>query len=184
MDHQLAKLRASDGSWNEFEADWKAQCETFGEDFSQYAIGSIPVLKEVAADDRDDVGIYALRSEEGGFAAVAQVNSTLLPGYDGKVLRVRHMLLSPTLDYGELLLETYSSVLSRMFAQTVNLAFRSMPAEHVKFHLRSPADRQFFSTVLETLKEFDIFSSVAMRGSWLYLSLKFGSAPTEKGAGE
>ncbi len=172
MDHQLEELRVEDGSWGDFEADWRNQCAAFQEEFEQYAVGSIPVLQSVAGEPRDDCGVFALKAEDGSFAAVAQVNSTNLPGYTEKVLRVRHLLMSPTHDFGDPSVEDYGKVLARMFTRTVNLAYSRMPSLHVKFHLRSPADQQFFYGVIDALKEFEIFTSVAMRGAWLYLSLK------------
>lgn len=172
MDHNLVRLRQDDGSWGNFEADWRAQCEGFGEDYDQFALGSLPVLRELAGETRDDAGVFGLSGEDGTFAAVAQANSTLLPGYTGKVLRVRHMLMSPTLDFGELSVQEYAVIMSRLFTRAVGLAFKSMPSAHVKFHLRSPTDRHIFSSAIETMREFEIFASVAMRGAWLYLTLK------------
>ena len=181
MDQKLEKLRISDGSWKAFEDDWRSQCSAFGEDFDQYAIGSLPVLIDAAGQENADLAVMSLKAEDGSYAAVAQVNTALLPGYDGKVLRVRHMLLSPNHDFGELDLVDYSKILSRMFSRTVNLAFNEMPASHVKFHLRSPGDRQFFSSSLDVLKEFDLFTSVAMRGAWLYLTLNTALKASAKG---
>lgn len=181
MDHHLEKLLVSTGTWGLFEADWRAQCGAFGEDFDQYAIGSLPVLREMAEQSNPEVAVVALRADDGSYAAVAQVNSTHLPGYEGKVLRVRHMLLSPTFDFGELSIEDYAGVLSRMFSRTVSLAFSDMPSQHVKFHLRSPADRQFFSNALTALKDFELFNSVAMRGAWLYLTLNTAHVMSAKG---
>lgn len=171
VDHQLERLKASDGTWAAFEDDWRAQCVTFGEDFEQYAAGSISVLKAMSAETKKDLGVFALRGDNGDYAAIAQVNSAMLPGYSGKVLRVCHMLLSPTMDFGELSMDDYANVMGRMFSRTVFLAAREMPSEHVKFHMRSPADRQFFGAVLSMLKDLEIFTGVAMRGAWLYLSL-------------
>lgn len=91
------------------------------------------------------------------------------------------MLLSPTLDYGELPIEAYAWVMSRMFSRTVYLAIKDMPSEHVKFHMRSPADRQFFQSALSTLKDLEIFSNVAMRGAWLYLTLNKSPNVDENG---
>lgn len=181
MEYHLEKLLISTGTWDLFESDWRAQCSTFGEDFDQYAIGSIPVLREMAAQSSADLAVVGLRAENGSYAAVAQVNTAYLPGYDGKVLRVRHMLMSPTHDFGELTIEDYATVLSRMFSRTVSLTFSEMPASHVKFHLRSPGDRQFFSSALTALKDFEFFTNVAMRGSWLYLTLNTAPKSGAKG---
>ena len=114
--------------------------------------------------------MFALKRDDGTFDAVCQANATFLPGYKGKVLRVRHMLLSPHFDFGEYPIEQYVQVLSRMFARTVHLAKSDLPSEHVKFHLRSPADRQFFEATLDAFTDTNLFDAVAIRGSWLYLT--------------
>jgi hypothetical protein len=172
MEHTLEKITAEDGSWAALAEQWGQQCADFGEDLDGYALDAIPVLKELAEAPKPDAGVYALRREDGTFDAVAQVNSAFLPGYTGKVLRVRHLLLSPHFDFGEYPIEDYVIVLSRMFARTVALARNEPRSEHVKFHLRSPADRQFFEATISLFEESEVFETVAMRGSWLYLTLK------------
>lgn len=184
MDHHLERLLDADGTWPEFERDWQSQCENFGEDFSQYAVGSLPVLRDIASKDDRDSSVYGLRAEDGSFASVVMVNRTLLPNYTGQVLRVRHLLMSPSHDFGEHTIDDYAAILSRTFSRTVHLAFTTMPARHVKFHLRSPADRQFFSSALTALSDFDMFSDVAMRGSWLYLSLNTAGLSVVSGESE
>jgi len=176
MEHELKRLKAADGSWAAFEADWSAQCVAFDEDFGQFAQATIGVLRDLAEQTpapkaAATFGLW--NSETGAFDAVAQLNSTLIPGHDGKVLRIRHLLLSPYFDFGDYPIETYSTVLSRMFAHTASLSVAgTFASRHIKFHLRSPADRQFFAGFVEPMAQLGIFSKVVMRGAWLYLSLK------------
>lgn len=49
---------------------------------------------------------------------------------------------------------------------------------------RFRADRQFFSSALTALSDFDMFSDVAMRGSWLYLSLNTAGLSVVSGESE
>jgi len=99
-------------------------------------------------------------------------NSVHIPGYQEKVLRVRHLLLSPYFDFGDYGIEAYSKVLSRMVARTIALAMHDMPSPHVKFHLRSPGDREFFAVAAEVFRDADNFYDVAIRGAWLHMSIR------------
>lgn len=184
MDGSLERLLVADGSWNDFEADWRDQCENFGEDFDQYAIGSLPVLKSLAADQSDDTRVMALKSGDGSFSSVLMLNRAVLPGYAGHVLRVRHMLLSPSFDFGEHDIEQYASVLSATFSRAVGLAFVGMPAKHVKFHMRSPTEYKIFSNALTVLSGVKAFTDVAIRGAWLYLSLNTAGLSVVSGESE
>lgn len=166
----LVQVREADGSWAELKDRWQGECEQFGEDFEQYAITAWPVLDELANADKADAGVFALKCDEGKFHAVCQANSTHLPGYTGKVLRIRHLLMAPYYDFGDYSIEEYSAVLAKMFARTIVLSIDRLPSRHIKFHLRSPSDRTIFSIVGERLDGSDIFSSVEVKGAWLYMT--------------
>ena len=170
MKHDLVKLNESDGSWDVFCTQWRDSCTSYGEDFETYARDAMPVLIDLVRQPKEGAGVYALRSEQGSFDAACQANSTYLPGYTGKVLRVRHLLMSPHFDFGDYPIEDYSRVLARMFSRTIELAKSDLPSEHIKFHLRSPADRQFFEAMTEALQAGGM-SNVALKGAWLYLTL-------------
>lgn len=170
--HQFLRLLGSDGTWDRFEANWRAQCENFSEDFEQFSPSSLEVLRAEALSPTKDTGIYALLSEGGNFDAVVMGNSVYIPGYQEKVLRIRHLLLSPFFDFGDYGIETYSKVLSRMVARTISLAMGDMPSPHIKFHLRSPGDREFFAVAAEVFQNLDDFYDVAIRGAWLHMSIR------------
>lgn len=170
MNHELVRLVEANGSWQRFLDQWRDRCASFGEDFESYARDAMPVLAELAQNPKENAGVYSLLSDQGEYDAVCQANSTYLPGIIGKVLRVRHLLMSPYFDFGEYPIEDYSRVLARMFARTVDLAKNGLPSQHVKFHLRSPADRQFFEAMGEVLQAGGL-SNVALKGAWLYLTL-------------
>lgn len=168
---ELVRLCVADGSWVVFRDQWVAECAKFEEGFEDYATASIPVLEALAAENPVNAGVYALRYEDGQFHAVLQANSTLLPGYGmDRVLRIRHLLVSPRYDFGDMPIEDYSRVLTRTFARVVALSVHEMPSPHIKMHLRSPADVQFFREVGSFLGDMGIFTSVQMRGAWLYLT--------------
>ena len=100
-------LSASDGSWDRFKADWERQCEEVGDTFDEYAADSIPVLTGIIDGSSSSVGggsvtrVGALWDEETQrYYACCMLNSARLPGTVGKTLRVRHVLVSPLLDYG------------------------------------------------------------------------------------
>jgi len=86
------------------------------------------------------------------------------------------MLLSPNFDFGEYAMGDYSRVLARMVVRTIALAVGELPSRHVKFHLRSPADREFFAASAEGISASDAFYDVAIKGSWLHMSLRIGEA--------
>lgn len=165
----LTRLSGADGSWARFKDDWRAQCANYGEDFDLYASGAFTVLDDLAANPEPRSGIFAL-VRNGKFAAVCQANVTPLPGYDGPVLRIRMMLLSPDYDFGEISVDEYAIVLIDMFSGVMELSHTDMPARHVKFHLRSPADRQFFAALGRHLDASPALESVQMRGGWLYVT--------------
>ena len=177
----MAQLTTADGSWAAMSDQWGQQCADFEEDFGGYALDALPVLRDLAAKPTPAAGVFALRRGGQEFEALCQANSTFLPGYTGKVLRVRHMLLAPRFDFGEYPIEDYVSVLSAMFARSVYLAKSALPSDHIKFHLRSPADRQFFEAGLGIIQEHSEFDSVKIRGAWLYMTWNRAaqSAPQE-----
>lgn len=104
--------------------------------------------------------------------AVCQLNVAFIKGYDNKVLRLRHLLLSPKYDFSDdITVDDYVNILSEIFAGTIHCATDELPAKHVKLHLQSPADRQFFKEIEQHLNKSTTFSSVKMHGAWLYIDL-------------
>jgi len=102
--------------------------------------------------------------------AVCQVNRALLPGYDGMVLRVRHLVLSPQLDFGDRDIADYGRILQELLQGILALSETDMPAPYIKLHFRSPADRQFFANLRTTLQRHGVFNEIEMRGAWLYIT--------------
>ena len=173
LTYQFVRLLSSDGSWGIFEEDWKSQCADYGEDFEQYASASLPVLKEQATNPTPGVSVYALEREGSGFDSVVQATAAFIPGYSERVLRVRHMLMSPHFDFGDYGVDDYAKVLVRTFLSAAELAESGeQSSRHIKFHLRSPAEREFFTAMLVPLGKAERFTDVAIKGAWLHMTLK------------
>ena len=163
--------RISKDYWAKLVLDWEAECAEFGENFDDYAVASLPVLRELAcAPPRRDAAVFGSVSSE-KLDVVCQANSSYLPGYTGKVLRIRHIVLSPRHDYSEeFTLDDYCSTLVGVFSGALDLADGEMMSDHVKFHLKSPAERAFGKAFTDVLKDHKAFTDVAIKGSWIYLS--------------
>lgn len=167
----LVKISARDGTWDALKAEWQSQCASYGEDFDTYAQGTFSVLGPLADSEEPKAAVFA-HMKNGHHAAIFQANCTPLPGYTGPVLRVRFMTLAPQYDFGDYGVDEYSDVLAGIFASSLALSYGEMQSQHLKFHLQSPADRQFFAVLEAPLGEIGIFESVQIRGSWLYVTKK------------
>ncbi|UWQ83192.1 hypothetical protein [Leisingera caerulea] len=169
---KLERVTAVNGSWQELMTDWEAQCAEYSENLSDYAIASLPVLAELATGAQlKNAGVYVLKDGANHLAA-CQANVAFLPGYTGQVLRIRHITLSPSYDFSDdIPLDNYANVLVSIFTGSVELALGEMPAEHAKFHLRSPAEREFADRFVQALEGNSSFENVCLKGSWVYLSI-------------
>ncbi len=165
------RLSRENGHWQLLWRNWDALCETYNEAFTEFAPSALTVLKPLAEDPQlPHAGVFGLLDGP-NVLAVCQLNVAALPGYDDKVLRLRHLVLSPEFDFSDAMtLERYVDVLSQMFTGAVEVASTEMPAKHIKLHFRSPADRQFFNQFKDTLSTSGAFKTVQMSGAWLYLS--------------
>jgi hypothetical protein len=167
--HSLTKFSLDDGSWEKLLQEWKGECEFFEEDFDQFASASMPVLQECVNSAGADEGVFGLVIGEQTHA-ICRANSSHIPDYVGKVLRVRHILMSPYYDFGDASIEEYARVLSELFTAAIELSIDGLPSSHIKFHLRSLADRQFFSYVESQMNGLKMFEVVKVRGAWLYIT--------------
>ena len=168
----LVRLSAVDGTADAWERQWKAQCDRVEEEFELFAPSAMDVLRELANHPTNDAAVYALRDGGGEYLFVAQMNAAHLPKYDGRVLRVRHMVACPDIDFGEHDIEYYGQVLSALFSHTLSVADGELDCRHVKFHFRSPTDRQVVSAAASYMGGTHKFRSVQIRGAWLYISFK------------
>jgi len=176
--YTINTISFSDGSWQAFEADWQLQCSDMGESFNDYAPDSLGVLKSIAdgtlktADGPGSKTVVAalIERSSGQHHLACMLNLANIPGTDGMTLRVRHLLVSPRLDYGSEGVAAYADVLVGTLAGVVKVSESDMSANNIRFHLRSPGDAEFFAAFGKALDGEQIFRSVEMRGSWLYIT--------------
>lgn len=167
--HTVSK---DDDTWESLHASWKAECVAAGEDPDTYIEAAFGPLEDLLVGDQTKAWVFALRSE-GRYPAVCQVNRAFLPGYTGPVLRVRFITLSPEYDLTEKTSVDYGTVLIQLLLAVFKLAGEPLiAAKHVKFHLASPTDQQFFRGIESRLRELPFFESVQTHGAWLYLRLR------------
>lgn len=168
---ELVRLRIADGTWAEFEENWKLQCDGFGEDFEYYQTGPLSYVRDLAETEQKCAAAYAMKVRT-DYAAMCQLNVGRLPHTMGVTLRVRMMYMSPYFDYGDYDISEYALTLSRLVNEVVKISNGEMGSDHIKFHLRSPADRQFFAMYGQILDESNLFESVKTAGTWLYITKK------------
>lgn len=168
---EFKRLTRENELWDKLWVNWDKICSDFDESFDDFAPSALSVLKDIVEDPQiGSVGVFGLVDGDDVLAA-CRLNVAAIPGYTGKVLRMRQLVLSPKFDFAdEYPVDEYVDVLSAMFAGTVVQAETDMPADHIKLHFRSPADREFFNTFQAKLAESKIFSSVQLKGAWLYLT--------------
>ncbi|UWQ11932.1 hypothetical protein K3X41_04390 [Aliiroseovarius crassostreae] len=170
---EFKRISRENGQWNTLWQQWDKECTKYGETISDYATSALSTLKPLAEDPQiTSAGVYGLIDKD-EIVAVCQLNVTGLPGYTGPVVRLRHLVLAPKFDFDDsTTIQEYINVLSSVFAGTINLAHSEMKADHAKLHFRSPADKEFFKNIEQSLKSNSVFSHVALKGSWLYVSIK------------
>lgn len=167
----INQLQNKDGSWPAVLAAWKTQCEGYEQDFDDFAVATFGVLNPLAADGHPKAAVYGF-FVEGQCWVVCEANHTQLPGYSGYVLRVRNMTFAPRFDFEDLGVDAYGKALTGLFGGILALSHSVLAAPHIKFHLRSPADRTFFQALTEPLLKLAELDSVAVKGSWLYVTKK------------
>jgi len=168
----MIRLNHHDGTWEKFLNEWSDLCREFDEDFGSYMPYNLLTLAEqceVCVSDQSS-GVFAYKDADGKHAAVCFMNSTFLPKFSGRVLRVRHLVLAPNYDLGEYSADHYAEVLSRVVGSVLEVSNESLPAAHVKFHFRSPADVNVFREFAPILNETKHFKTVKMQGSWLTIT--------------
>lgn len=167
---EFVRVSVQNGLWVELLNQWEVSCSEFDESLSDYATGSISVLRPLAEQAQlDSSGVFALR-DDSGFHGICQLNSAHIKGHTGKVLRVRHIVHAPRYDFDNTLeLEDYAELLSEIFKGVLDVSVTEMPSPDVKFHFRSPAERQFFAEFNKALSDHKVFDKVDMVGSWLYI---------------
>ena len=152
-------------------SQWQKECDDFGEEFIDFAPASLPALAPFADELESDVeGVYAC-FDGSNYHGALKLNLAHIAGYQGKVLRSRHMVFSPRFDFDEKLSITdYTTLLTELVLGVLAVSDAEMSAPHVKFHFRSPAEKSFFNVFAGVVSSRGMFKDVAMRGTWLYIS--------------
>lgn len=168
----MKKLSHLDGSWAELLSDWSSMCHELGEDFQSFTPETMGLLaqlvEETESSQRD--GVYGLKGDDGTYSAVCFVNPAYIPNFTGRVLRVRHILLSPRSDFGEFDAEWHGTVLGTVFERILEISDDRLICPHVKLHFRSPADLALFARTKDEILKSNHFSDVKLIGAWLILT--------------
>ena len=165
---RLLPISDADKSWISLKSQWRKIAEAAEEDFSTYAIGTFAALEPQMQGGKG--GLYGLY--EGSVPhAFCQVNKLLMSKFEGPLLRARFMTVSPLYDFGTEDLGKYGQLLIDLFSGIVWLAHNTMTANHVFFHLRSPADAQFLAP-LRMAAPNSPFERFAIKGAWVECDLK------------
>lgn len=78
-DHEIFRLRTEDQSWEGLLREWEQQCVLLGEDFSNYELEPISVVKELATRAiKTDACVCAYHNGT-MHAAICQINVATLP---------------------------------------------------------------------------------------------------------
>lgn len=170
MSAEFLRVSNENGHWQKLMQQWSDQCETFLEALDDYAVASLPALRPLAESAQvSTAGVYSVLVE-GKYLGVCQLNAAFLPGYDGRVLRVRHIVHCPEFDFSEqITLEDYVNFLTNILVGVFEISAQEMQAPYIKFHFKSPAERAFFEHLKTSIESLPLIDKVEMKGSWLYI---------------
>lgn len=166
---EVIRLSAKKGTLAQFDADWAAQCEEVGEEFDAYGAATMAPIRAFAEADADKEWAIAIKDGD-RFMAVACAIRTRQKPFDGEVLRIREVTVCPLLDYGNLDENSYVDTLIAILNGALKLSESDLKAQHIKLHLRSPADAVFFRAFGNTLDSKGVFAATEAHGAWLTIS--------------
>lgn len=164
------RISLENGRWRDLLVAWEAECSTYGENLEDYAVASLPTVKPLAEGvQTNSAGVYGLEGES-GYMALCQLNVGFIPGYRDKVLRVRHSIFAPRFDFDNTVtFQEYVNVIADLLTGVLAVSDAEMVAPNVKFHFRSPAEREFFQAFREAAEARGAFGDIQMKGAWLYI---------------
>lgn len=169
MSARFDRLLNADGSWAKVMDDWTRQCQELGESIDDFAPEAMSVIRQYT--DHCERNTWAAGLSDGThWSAVAMLNRAMLPKTTGWTLRVRHVIVSPLLDFGAWSKDAYAETLVNFVWATVQISNEVLPADHIKFHLRSPSDADFFRAFGNTLDSKNVFKQVSTHGAWLAIT--------------
>jgi len=165
----VVRLSADDGSLARFEADWAEQCAEMDEDYESYGAATMAPIRAFAEAKADKEWAIAISDGERFMAAACAIRTRQKP-FNGEVLRIREVTVCPLLDYGNLDENAYVDTLIAILNGALKLSESDLKAEHIKLHLRSPADAVFFRAFGNTLDSKGVFAATEAHGAWLTIS--------------
>lgn len=166
---QVIRLTKSDGTLGQLEADWDDQCSEIGEELDSFAPSTMGPIRSFAENEGDKEWAIAI-AQEGRFMTVACAIRAMQKGFAGWVLRIREVTVCPLLDYGNLDENAYVDTLIAILNGALKLSESDLRADHIKLHLRSPADAVFFRAFGNTLDSKGVFAATEAHGAWLTIS--------------
>lgn len=166
---QVIRLRTCDDSLAKFEEEWSDQCNQVEDCYTSYATAPLSVIRAMAEEDNDKEWAIGIE-HDGRFMAAACAIRAAQKGYSGHVLRIREVTVCPLLDYGKLDENAYSGTLIGILNGALKLSESDLKADHIKLHLRSPADSVFFRAFGNTLDSKGVFAATEAHGAWLTVS--------------
>lgn len=173
MPPNFLRVSNENGQWQQLMQQWSDQCDSFSEALDDYAVTSLPAIRPLAESAQvSTAGVYSVLNE-GKYLGICQLNVAYLPGYDGRVLRVRHIVHCPNFDFSDqATLEDYVQFLSSILIGVFDVSSSEMQAPYIKFHFKSPAERTFFDQLRTSISNLPLIDKVEMKGSWLYVKKK------------
>ncbi|CAN5310908.1 hypothetical protein BH11PSE4_BH11PSE4_10700 [soil metagenome] len=165
----------SDKAWALLKSQWRRGAEAADEDFSSFAQGPLAAVDQLMTQGASRAGLYGLYDDQVPHA-FCQVNKLLMGKFEGPMLRARFMTVSPIYDFGAADLGKYGQLLIELFSGIVWLSRNTMSANHVLFHLRSPADARFLAPLQMTVAT-SPFQRFVIKGAWVECDLKETNAP-------
>ena len=165
----VIRLSTASGTLAEFDADWAAQCEEVGEEFESYGEATLAPIRTFAEVNNSKEWAIAIKDGDRFMAAACAIRTRQKP-FDGWVLRIREVTVCPLLDYGNLDENSYVDTLIEILNGALKLSESDLKAEHIKLHLRSPADAVFFRAFGNTLDSKGVFAATEAHGAWLTIS--------------
>lgn len=166
-------IRLDKSLFSELEKEWKEQCIKFSEDFADYAAPSIDLARSISSEQpTEKYGIYCLRDKcSGEHLCILHGNVARLPKSTGKTFRAVWVLLAPRFDFEDVAAEEFSKLAANLLLAIVDVATRS-GSEHIKLHLGTMVDRQYFGAVAMTLLATKAVQDASIRGNWLHVTMR------------
>jgi hypothetical protein len=98
----LVQIKKDDGSWDNLVVEWKAQCESFNEEYEQFAMASLPVLADCAGSTDISEGVFALTENHLRISASEMAGTGAMPNslVVFKIQQIGRFALSGPLTFG------------------------------------------------------------------------------------